>query len=185
MTSSEKNLIERFREGDPVAFDELYRLTCGRVFRFALRLCGSPDDAEDIVVQTFVAAHRSRESFQARARIETWLYRIAVHMAARVAKSKRVHSVPCEQLPDVEAQNDLRNVELIQLLGILPDHLKIPFLLVKLEGLTHREAAEILGRRLGTVQSQVHEASQRLRKELLAEPYQAQCEYSGKCGYEV
>jgi RNA polymerase sigma-70 factor (ECF subfamily) len=163
LKSNETNLIERFRNGDDEAFDELYRRMHERIYRFALRLTGKADDAEDVTVLTFTEAYRSRDSFRIDGAIDTWMYRIAVHMAARQRRQKR-HERIRDDVPAVCRNGE---AELHQMLGTLPEHLRAAFVLVKIEGLTSKEAAEVLRRRQGTIQSHVFQASRALREMLL------------------
>ena len=51
----------------------------GRVYALALRICRNPDDAEDALQETFIAAYRALPRFDRRARVSTWLYRIATN----------------------------------------------------------------------------------------------------------
>ena len=163
------------------AFDELYRLMHERIYRFALRLTGHKQDAEDIAVQTFIEAFGSHSSFLGVCRIETWMYRIAVHTANRARRTRRHLPMPAEEIVDLNATSQVDAVELQQLLLALPDHLRASFLLVKVEGLTNREAAEVLGKRQGTVQSQVFQASRLLRAQLLYDPPLVKCDQPERC----
>lgn len=161
--------MERFRSGDDAAFDELYRLMHKRIYRFALRLTGDTQDAEDVTVQTFSEAYRGRMSFQGASRIETWLYRISVHLGARLRNARRHHEMPGVETEDRSGQRHVEELEVSEMILQLPLKLRTAFVLVKVEGLTHKEAAEILGRRLGTVQSQVFDACKILRHQLTAD----------------
>jgi RNA polymerase sigma-70 factor, ECF subfamily len=158
----DRNLVERFREGDANAFEELYERMHQRIYRFGLRWIGNREDAEDVTIQTFAEAYRSRAKFLGHSSLETWLYRIAVHQAHRISRKRRNHEPLHEALVDLGAQNTLAGIELEQLLLELTERQRAAFLLVRSEGLTYREASEVLGRPMGTVQSDVHEASKRL-----------------------
>lgn len=181
MTSNEKNLVERFRSGDDDAFDELYRLSHERIYRFALRLTGNAQDAEDVAVQVFAEAHRGRLGFNGQSTVETWLYRIAVHVAGKVRRKRKPQENLDHEAADPNAERHVRALELRELIVQLPTHVQVPFVLVKIEGLTHREAAEVLGRKLGTVQSQVFEACRLLRAQLIAEPAPRLSENPERC----
>lgn len=162
MQNIDRNLVERFREGESDAFKELYERMHQRIYRYSLRWIGSREDAEDITVQTFTEAYRSRVKFLGHSSIETWLYRIAVHQAHRISRKRRNHEPLRETLVDASAQDTLTGIELEQLLLELTERQRAAFLLVRSEGLSYREASEVLGRPMGTVQSDVHEASKRL-----------------------
>ncbi len=163
MTGTEKTLVERFRQGDIEAFDELFAITSERVYRFALRLTGNPQDAEDVTADTYVAAFQGLESFEGRSSVQTWLYRIVVHRAHRARRKRREASQAeiAEVCP--RSESDLRAIELFELVAELPEKLKAPFLLVRAEGLSYEEAAKVLACMPGTVGWAVHRASQILR----------------------
>lgn len=156
-------------------FSALYDAYADRVYRFCLRLCGGSEaDAEDLAQEVFVAAHAGLERFEGRSSVATWLYRIAVYRWRRLRDS-RAWQVPAVSLDDgpepASTQNDPARAGLARLslegalAGLSPD-LREAFLLVKAEGLTYREAAEVLGAPQGTIQSRVHDAVLRLRSAL-------------------
>jgi len=80
---SEAELLARCRHGDAGAWDELFTLHYDAAGRFVFQL--SPDfsreDVEEICQETFLAVVRSLESFHARSRFQTWLFRIAANKA--------------------------------------------------------------------------------------------------------
>jgi RNA polymerase sigma-70 factor, ECF subfamily len=179
----DRNLVERFREGDADAFEELYERMHQRIYRFGLRWIGNREDAEDVTVQTFAEAHRSRARFLGQSSLETWLYRIAIHQVHRISRKRRQHVHLDEAHIDESAQIPLQCIELEQLLNKLSERQRGAFLLVKSEGLSYREAAEVLGRPMGTVQSDVHEASKKLRSIFFSEPLMK--EQVENYGYEL
>lgn len=172
MQSDERERWERFRRGEPGAFDDLYAEYGPRIYRFSLRLCaGSVADAEDLTQEVFVAALRSLHWFEGRSSLSTYLYRIAVYQwrQMRVARDRagrvgggdgREAAAPSSADP---ARIGAARMELGAALRALPAAQREAFLLVKSEGLTCREAAEALGIPEGTVKYHVHEAVLRLR----------------------
>lgn len=183
MQNIDRNLVERFRKGDTDAFAELYERMCPRIYRFGVRWTGCREDAEDLTVQTFAEAFKSRAGFLEQSSLETWMYRIAVHQAHRIGRKRRPHGRLEDDLIDRHAQAGFERIELEQLIAGLPERQRVAFLLVKSEGLSYRDAAEVLGRPMGTVQSDVHEASKRLRSQLFSEP--APTEQVENYGYEL
>ena len=57
-------LVERVRQGELGAFEELYRAHAGKLFSVACRMIGNPTDAEDLLQEIFLSAHRKLESFR-------------------------------------------------------------------------------------------------------------------------
>jgi len=138
-----------------------------RVFRLCLRLTGGCHaEAEDLAQETLLAALKALPRFGGRARQSTWLHAIAVnlwrkHQARREPATLALHEND-QPLPDGAARQLLR-LSLDEAIASLPDPLREAFVLVKAEGLTHREAAQVLGIPQGTVQTRVHDAIKRLR----------------------
>jgi len=170
----ELTLIERCRRGDPGAFEELYRTHAGRLYSVALRLVGNPADAEDLLQEIFLAAHRKLDTFRGESALGTWLYRLATnlcldHLRSRTGRSRQVtDSMDDEQgLFDVAsstlAEQTVTRMDLERALARLPEGCRAAFVLHDVEGLEHREVAEILGVAEGTSKSQVHKARLKLR----------------------
>ena len=174
MTSSERDRVRRFQDGEPGSFDALYSEHGDRIYRFCYRLCGHTADAEDLTQEVFLAAYQGLHRFAGRSSVVTWLYRIALYRWGRIHGARRPETVPLDEetvgaaaAPD-PASAGVERLSLESGLLALPDGLREAFLLVKVEGLKYREAAQVLGVPLGTVQSRVHDAVVRLRA-LLAE----------------
>lgn len=133
------------------------------IFRFALRLTGHRDDAEDIVVETFAHAYRQWAAFRGKGSRKAWLFGIAIN---RFRMGRRRARPSTEPLRDEALHPGLDAMELIALqmeIAKLPPKQREAFLLVKGEGLTAREAAEALGRPIGTVLSEIFYAVRALR----------------------
>lgn len=93
-------LIERSRQGDPNAFDQLVQRHHAAIYAVARRLSPSPDDAQDIVQEVFIAAWKQRQRFRPRASFRTWLHAITIRQAASRARSEKHRPA---SLDDVEA----------------------------------------------------------------------------------
>ena len=68
--------------------------TAARVYALALRICRNPDDAEDALQETFIAAYRALPRFDRRARVSTWLYRIATNKCYDILARRRPTADP-------------------------------------------------------------------------------------------
>lgn len=151
---------------DPeLEFEKLYRDYGPALYRFSYALTGSCSEAEDVVQEVFLAAFKGRARFRRQASIRTWLFRIAYFQARKTRQRAKRESQLNDDLT-VNAPPTDSKVMLEQALQALPSRLKDPFLMVKLEQFTSREAAEILGIPEGTVKYQVFEAVQQLRRTL-------------------
>lgn len=76
------------RDGDSEAFRALVERHSRAVFRIAHRMTGSPQDAEDVVQETFLRAYRQLSRFESRANFGTWLHRIAVNCSIDLIRSR-------------------------------------------------------------------------------------------------
>jgi RNA polymerase sigma-70 factor (ECF subfamily) len=192
-------VIERARRGDREAFGLLVRKYQRRVFATALRMTGNHDDAHDVAQDAFVRAFRGMRSFDGRAEFFTWLYRIVINVALNhLRQTRRRRSVSLEEvaLPDAlrkQAGDDPRRalelkrmmLEVGAALDDLSEGLRAALVLVIMEGMPYREAAEILECTEGTVAWRVHEARGKLRGRLekyLASQVDARKDENGKDG---
>lgn len=149
-------------------FDALYEAHGLRLYRFCLRLCGGQtEDAEDLAQEALVAAFKGLPRFAGRARLSTYLYACAVGLWRKRRSRPTLDIRPPPQEMEIAAPDflpaRLERITIDAALCALPDELREAFLLVKAEGLTHREAARVLNAPMGTVQWRVHEAGKRLR----------------------
>lgn len=174
MKPEERDKLQRFRRNGAAGFDALYCEYGERIYRFSLRLCLNPTEAEDLTQEVFLAAYQSLPRFQGRSTLATWLYRIAVFQWRSRISRKALPSVPLEEAQHWEAsgadpaETGLNRIGLNKALAALTPLQREAFLLVKGEGLLCREAANVLGIPVGTLKFRVHEAVIRLQS-LLSE----------------
>ncbi len=141
------------------------------LYRMAYRLCGEAEAAEDLVQETFYHAWKDMAKLRETAKARAWLYQILRHRYAHWVRG-RTRRIPAassdqgaERLdPSPSALTRLSHQEQLQrVLDELDDTVKVPLLMVFLEGMTCQQAAESLDIPLGTVLSRIHRARQRLR----------------------
>jgi RNA polymerase sigma-70 factor, ECF subfamily len=172
--AAELQLVERCRNGELGAFEELYRAHSGRLFSLAVRMLGNPADAEDLLQEIFLSAHRKLESYRGEAALGTWLYRLAMnqildHVRSRASRSGQLTDGldDASLLADASghrlADRAIDRIDLERALLELPDGCRAAFVLHDVEGLEHKEVSEVLGIAEGTSKSQVHKARLRLR----------------------
>jgi RNA polymerase sigma-70 factor (ECF subfamily) len=174
------HLVEAAKHGDALAFDRLVRRFRPRIHTLALHLSGSPSDADDITQEVFLQAYRHIQDFEGRSEFFTWLYRITLNRAlnARRTQGRRPH-VPLDDprvaaALEVDAGSDPRRqlelretyTHLLRALDALSSPLKSTVVLTTLQGLSHREAAVVLGVSEGVVSWRLHEARKRLHHAL-------------------
>lgn len=171
---AEMALVERCRRGDLGAFEELYRAHSGRLFGLVLRMVGNPADAEDLLQEIFLSAHRKLESFRGDSALGTWLYRLATNQCLDYLRSRTARTGQLTDALDDEpglsdvgsrgiAEQTVAKMDLERALVQLPEGCRAAFILHDVQGLEHREVADALGIAEGTSKSQVHKARLRLR----------------------
>lgn len=167
-------LVERCRLGDLRAFEELYRTHAGRLFSVACRMIGNPADAEDLLQEIFLTAHRKLEGFRGDSSLGTWLYRLATNQCLDYLRSRAARAGHLTDALDDDptladagsrglAEQTVTKMDLERALARLPEGCRAAFVLHDIEGLEHREVGEVLGIAEGTSKSQVHKARMRLR----------------------
>jgi len=168
-------LAERCQAGVPGAFDEVYRTHAPRLFGLACRLVGRTD-AEDLLQEIFLAAHRKLRLYKGQASLGTWLYRLGTnlcldHLRSRGARFAQVTDPLDDErdAPDLKRGGVLGAVDRLDLeraLAELPAGCRAVFVLHDVEGFEHKEIGAMLDIADGTSKSQLHKARMRLRQAL-------------------
>ncbi len=92
MRPADADLVARCRRGDAGAFEELYRQHAARLYNLAYRMLGNAADAEDLLQEIFLLAHRKLGSFRGQSALGTWLYRLATNQCLDHLRSKAVRT---------------------------------------------------------------------------------------------
>ena len=172
--AEEMALVERCRRGDLLAFEEVYKAHAGKLFSVACRMLGNPADAEDLLQEIFLSAHRKLDGFRGESALGTWLYRLATnhcldYLRSRTARTNQLTDALDDERGQFEpgrgglAERSITKMDLERALAQLPEGCRAAFVLHDVQGLEHREVAEALGIAEGTSKSQVHKARLRLR----------------------
>ncbi len=164
-------LVARCRAGDGAAFEQVYARHAGRVYSLAYRMVGA-GEAEDIVQDIFMLAHRKLGSFRGDSSLGTWLYRMATNHCLDVLRSRharmmeRTSSLDAPEAAEPVAPPPLGRVaplDLERAIQALPAACRAAFVLHDVEGFGHQEVGAALGISEGTSKSQVHKARLRIR----------------------
>lgn len=178
--------LESLRAGDKLEFSRVVEAYSGRLYRLILKMVNQPQDAEDLLQETFIKAFRSIDRFDGRSRLSTWLYRIATNEALMQLRRKNPETVsidepdataePSEQepmqivdwccIPEAELLSDEARAHLDDAVSSLPASLRASFLLRDIEGLSTLEASEVLGISETALKTRLSRARLRLRNEL-------------------
>lgn len=177
------------------SFERLVLIYQGRLYGFALRLSGSPRDAEEIAQDTFVRAYRALEHYPPeRVRVlalRPWLYQIALNVARNRVRGRRPRLVSLEATdgrdgngarpgvhpalvdderarPETLVERAEGGAELGRLVAALPGRYRAAVILRHVEGLSYAELATVLGQPVGTAKANVHRGVRTLREALVA-----------------
>lgn len=172
---SDEQLMQRYRRGDALAFEQLYQRHRGPVYRYIARLCGQAADAEALFQDTWLKVISARQQWRDDEPFLPWLYRIAHNRVIDAWRRERggfdalVDDETVDAAaPDVARLHRLRDCveRLLALLSALPEVQRSAFLLQQEGGLTLEQIGSITGVERETVKSRLRYATNRLRKGL-------------------
>ncbi len=184
--TEEEFSLEALQNGDQAEFAKVVDAYSGYIYRLALKMVNNPQDAEDILQETFVKAYDAFPDFEGRSKISTWLYRIATNEALMFLRSKDPTPVSVEQPYSQKQESTLKPLEIVDWCCLpedemltdevrqylsksveeLSDALKATFVLRDIEKLSTRETAEVLGISESAVKTRLHRARMQLRESL-------------------
>ncbi len=185
LTKDESVLVADAKAGSYAAFEELVNRYEKKIYRLGLNLTGSPEDAEDMLQETFLKAFEHLPTFREDSRFYTWIVRIAINQGLMKLRKRR--SSKEVQLDDASnddgeimprefadwrpnPEQELERTELERILQSaarsLPVTFRTVFFLRDVEGLSTEETAEMLNLSEGAVKARLFRARLRLREEL-------------------
>lgn len=187
--SDETILIQRCKDDEPGAFDELVSIYEHQVYNFAYRISGSYDDALDVTQEAFIRVFNSLRTFRGDANFTTWMYRIVKNVYLDLRKKSKSHRLVSldesieldensvmrqfedekptpEQLIEIKERNQI----LHEAVASLPDYQKIIVTLYHVHHKSYEEIAEIMDLPIGTVKSRLNRARLALSEILKSNP---------------
>ena len=175
MAPSDEELMQGVGQGSSGSFEALYGRYRRRLYNFILRYVQDEALAEDLFQEAFLRLLRAAPRWRPRARLSTWLYRVALNLCIDSSRKRResdLDPAAAEALVDRRPgpQDRLQASEMAQWLKAevarLPAEQRAVLLLRVYEGLSEREVAEVVGCPVGTVKSRLHYALRRLRQRM-------------------
>lgn len=185
--ADDEMLIERSRRGDCTAFDQLVSKHRQRAYQYAFRLTRDPEEAADVVAESFIRMFKALDNFKGDSAFTTWMYRIATNCFLDIRKKKR--SKPAVSLeatvqtndgevtyqfedhsasPHEEAERSEAMSAVQQAVEQLPDYQRAIIIMYHAEMQSYEEIAAALKLPIGTVKSRLNRARLSLRN--LLEP---------------
>ena len=180
-------LVQRAQANDRAAFNEIVHRYKAKIYNYVFGMVHNALDAEDVTQETFVRAYVNIRSFQSRASLNTWLFRIATNLCIDYSRrTRKVQGLVVSFAQEDDEEGDERLLEiadeasepqrvlinkelgarLFEALQSLPEKLRTVVLLYDVEGLTYDEIQVIVGCPLGTVKSRLFNARSALRTKL-------------------
>ncbi len=177
----DKVLVGRFQEGEAAIFDELYTRHVDRVYNIAYRLVGDTETARDICQETFVRVYHNLGRFRFEAKFTTWLYSIVLNMARSFYRKKKWTSI--DEIPPQASGGDGSDFvngiarseakrKVRSYVCALPEREREALVLRHYEGLSCKEAAEVMGCAPETIRTLSFFAIKKLRVALRKEGYE-------------
>jgi RNA polymerase sigma-70 factor (ECF subfamily) len=177
----DEELVRRAQADDERAFGELVERYESKVYSLGIKMLRNPEDAEDVLQDTFLRAYRGLKSFKGNSTFSTWIYRITANSALMRLRKKQLPTVSIEDADEREAPiniadwapgpvEQLLNEETRQAMNeaieSLPPEFGQVFVLRDVEGLSNAEVAEILDLSVAAVKSRLHRARLKVRNRL-------------------
>ena len=185
MELSDGAIVAQVLAGDKEAFRLLVERHTRSVYSVAYRMTGNPQDAEEIIQETFLRAYKSLRRFELRSSFGTWLYRIAVNRSLDFMKAKKMTNVvpigenpaaeenePQLQLPETGPGPDrlMLSTEARQRIGrainLLSPAERVAFTMRHMEGRSIEEISHALNIRTSAAKNSIFRAVQKLRQQL-------------------
>lgn len=170
--------MERYADGDDLAFRDLYPLLYPRFVSYFCRMLGRRNavQVDDLVQETFLRVHRARSLFERDASALAWVYTIARNVLTDQIRRQKVRgkvwgeleNEPTDQGADVESHaiaGDLARI-VEKVLATMPESQREAFILIRYEGLSMKDAARTLGITEGAAKLRAFRAYEMLRAAL-------------------
>ena len=163
-----QDLLDRCQNGDQSAQFEIYRLYYKSMYNSSLRIVGIPEEAEDIMQESFLAAFRKLKYYTGDVSFGAWLKKIVINRSLDVLRKRKVlfEELHAELPVEDEIQSAVEPITIEEIktaINLLSDGYRTILSLILLEGYDHEEVSEILGIKNVTSRTQYSRARQKLR----------------------
>lgn len=177
--------LAALQQKDKGEFARVLDQNADRIYRLALKMVGNPQDAEDILQETFIKAFNNIEQFEGRSKISTWLYRIAINESLMLLRNRNGNTIQFDKeiktdegddiprqivdwccLPEKELMSSEAHQYIRDAIKTLSNANRAAFLLRDVEGLSTKEAAETLEISESALKVRLMRARMQLREEL-------------------
>lgn len=172
-----KKVLIEFVRGQKQAFDKIYAAYAPGMFGICLRYTRCEDDAKDVLQESFIKIHQSRDRYNPDLPIGAWIKTITIRTALNYIKENYKMVLVDDEMRfdrsimEGSEEEDHREMKekLLQILNQLPDGYRTVFNLYTIDNLTHKEIAEYLKISEGTSKSQYFKAKKMIHQMLESE----------------
>lgn len=173
--SSDYQLIFRIKNGDSVAFRELFYTYCQALIRFACRFTHDVDSAEDLVQEVFFKVWSNHQQLDPQLSIKSYLYAAVRNQALKQIRHQQViekahtelrYSIYHQPTPEDFLHTNQIESAVMQTIEELPEKCRLIFTMNRFDNLTYAEIAHILELSVKTIETQMGRALKKLRNQL-------------------
>ncbi len=172
--------IGRAQKGDIASYQKIYEAFSRKILNFIFRMVNSPEEAEDLAQETFVAVYQKLKTLKDRSKFEPWLYRIARNFVyqkyrTRVPPSVSIDAIDDEGRLETELVDERKNPDeafqteelenvVSKVIADLPEKYREVFVLSAIQNFGYQQIADIVGRSLPSVKTDIHRARLEVRR---------------------
>lgn len=196
MSEGERNLLEKAKNGDVLAFERLITEYQKKVFNIAFRMVGNYDDASELTQEVFIRVFKSLKNFKEQSLFSTWIYKITTNVCLdEIRKRKKRKVVYLDEEIKLEENEVKRQIEddkptpemiaekneiskaVNDAIESLSEEHRTVIVLRDLQGFSYEEIAKITSCPEGTVKSRINRARQALKEILKCKTELLDCEF--------
>ena len=172
----DQDVIHSYKKGKRKGFDKIYKAYSPGMYAICLRYSRCPDDAQDMLQETFIKVYNYRDKYDPERSIGAWIKTITIRTALNYIKEQyrftltdddQYFEAPSNQIEEND-DKDLKD-KLMEVLKVIQEGYRTVFSLYVMDNLTHKEIAEYLGVTEGTSKSQYSKAKKMIKNLLLLE----------------
>jgi RNA polymerase sigma-70 factor (ECF subfamily) len=183
---SDKEFIEKLKEGKQEAFSQLLDKYQQKVFGTCISFVPNKEDAEDIAQEVFLEVFKSISKFKGNSKLSTWIYKIATNKCLEFIRKKNTKKrfafmqtitgteTPLDKTryftefnhPGILLENKEKSAIIFKAINTLPETQRVIFTLAKIDGKSYQEIVEITGKSLSSVESVMFRAKKSLKEKL-------------------
>jgi RNA polymerase sigma-70 factor (ECF subfamily) len=178
--TDENSTLNKAKQGDARAFEELLAAYEKRIYNIAYRMMGNQSDAQDMAQEAIIKAYRNLGTFKGSCMFSSWVYRITVNTCLDEIRKRKKRNVlyldavdgegaaftDRAPLPDQVAESKEKYEAILSAIGALSDDYRTVIVLRDMQGFSYQDISGITGCNIGTVKSRINRARNILKSVL-------------------